>query len=175
MIFSHRLTYAFLNHFFKQKILVMGSTIEKTIEILNDLILINSDRSTAYEKAMKLIAVEDSELAQIFKTMASDSRKYLYELAGHLDPSGQEFLKVIPPTSGRVYQKWTGEKNSFIGKDRYSLLSSSELEEKAIENAYNEVMKEELPEEIKNIIAEQKNNLQKSYDRIRSMQQMQHA
>ena len=151
----------------------MDTTVERTIAILNDLILINSDRSTAYEKAMKQTVTEDPELAKVFKTMAADSRKYLYELAGHLDPSGQEFLKVIPPTSGRIYQEWSNERKKIVGKDRETVVASSKEGEKAIGRAYDEAMKEAISDEVKQVIAEQKNNLRKALDRINSLQQVQ--
>jgi len=147
---------------------------EITIEVLNDLILINSDRTTIYEKLMKQIISDDPELGQIFKTIAADSRKYLYELAGHLDPSGQEFLKAIPPSSGKIYQVWASEKRVLTGKDRQALLDSCERCEKAIDNAYSEAMKQEITEEVRHVIAEQKNSLKKVYDRIKNLHQMQH-
>lgn len=149
-------------------------TIERTLEILNDLILINSDRSTAYEKAMKQIISDDPELGQFFKTMAADSRNYLYELAGHLDPSGQEFIKVIPPTSGRIYQAWSNEKKNFNGKDRMALLDFCDTMEKALEKAYDEAIREEITKDVRQVIEEQKKILQRSYGRIKELQQVQH-
>ena len=153
----------------------MDITMERTIEVLNDLILINSDSSTVYEKEMKQIVSDDPELAHIFKTMAADSRKYLYELAGHLDPSGQEFIKVIPPTSGRIYQSWSNEKRITNGKDRNGLLEFCETMRKATEKAYEEAMKEEVTEKVKQIIAAQKNSLKRSYASIKELQQVQHV
>jgi len=153
----------------------MDMATEITIEVLNDLILINSDRTTIYEKLMKQIISDDPELGQIFKTIAADSRKYLYELAGHLDPSGQEFLKAIPSSSGKIYQVWASEKRVLTGKDRHAaLLDSCEVCEKAIDNAYNEAMKQEITEGVRQVIAEQKNSLKKVYDRIKNLHQMQH-
>ena len=153
----------------------MDKTGEKTIEVLNDLILINSDRSTAYEKAMRQIGSIDVELFQTFKTFAAESHKYLYELAGHLDPSGQELLKGIPTTNGKIYAAWENAKTIFNEKDRQALLVSSEICEKAIQKAYDEALNVEIPEEIKQIIAEQRNDLGKAFDRISKLHEVQQA
>lgn len=153
----------------------MDTMEERTISVLNDLILINSERSTAYEKAMKQIVTDDPGLAQVFKVIAADSRKYLYELAGQLDPSGQEFIKVIPPASGQLYQEWVNEKRIFPGKDRQALLDSCEFGETAISKAYEEALRQEITGEVKRLIAEQKNDLCKAHDKIRELQQLQHV
>ena len=151
----------------------MSTANEKIVEVLNDLILINSDRSTAYEKAMKQAAGDDADVIRLFKNMAANSRKYLYELAGHIDPSGQELFKNIPFTNGKSYAVWANARTNFKINDRQALLASSGICEVAIEKAYDEALKEEIPEEIKQVIAQQKNELKKNREKIKRLHAMQ--
>ena len=151
----------------------MSTTNEKIVEVLNDLILVNSDRSTIYERAVKQVNEEDTDVLKLFKSIAADSRRYLYELAGHIDPSGQELFKNIPLTNGRIYAVWVNAKTNFKVSEKQGLLVSSGICESAIEKTYDEALMEELPEEIKQVINEQKNDIKRYRDKIKNLHEMQ--
>jgi hypothetical protein len=48
---------------------------KETIEVLNDLIQINNDRITGYEKAIKETKAEDEDLKILFATMIAESHR----------------------------------------------------------------------------------------------------
>ena len=56
----------------------METTIEKTTEILNDLIIINNDRFQGYQKAIE--QVEDNDLKDFFSFYSNQSKRYNAEL-----------------------------------------------------------------------------------------------
>jgi hypothetical protein len=85
----------------------MITTNEKLTEVLNDLIQINNDRITGYEKASKETEKVDVDLRAIFSKMADESRKYKSELTEEVSRLGGEpatgttnLGKIIPGVDG---------------------------------------------------------------------------
>ncbi|MEJ0104860.1 MAG: hypothetical protein WDO19_20900 [Bacteroidota bacterium] len=56
-------------------------TSEETIEILNDLVLINNDRITGYERARQELKGEDADLKLLFLKFIDQSRGHRNQLA----------------------------------------------------------------------------------------------
>ena len=79
------------------------STNEKLTEVLNDLIQINNDRVTGYEKASDEAKSIDVDLQATFNKMANESRKYVAELTNEVQRLGGEPLRVQP-----IAAKFTG-------------------------------------------------------------------
>src|SRR6476620_1793065 len=117
----------------------MITTNEKLTEILNDLIQINNDRITGYEKASKEVEGVDVDLKAVFAKMADESRKYKAELTQEVTRVGGE-----PATGttnlGKIYRVWMDVKATFSGHDRQSALESCEFGEDAAQKAYREAL-----------------------------------
>ena len=82
--------------------------IEHQISALNDLVKINNDRVTGYEKAIE--GVTDPDLKMLFTEYIDDSKKYIAELRDHLhvlggDPSTGTTL------AGKFYHTWIDVKS----------------------------------------------------------------
>jgi len=107
--------------------------IEHQISALNDLVKINNDRITGYEKATE--GTSDVDLKQLFAEYIEDSKRYNAELRDQLqvlggDPSGSTTL------AGKLYHTWIDVKAKFTGKDRLSILSDCEYGEDVSNAAY---------------------------------------
>ena len=61
---------------------------KETIEILNDLLVINNDRVEGYEKAVKELDAENAELRVIFSNNAEQSKKFSSILQQTVKESG---------------------------------------------------------------------------------------
>ncbi len=141
---------------------------ENLSETLNDLVRINHDRITGYEKAAEQAESVDVDLKVIFNKMATESRDYVKQLDEKVlslggKPSGDSTF------AGKIYRTWMDVKNTFTGSDRTSILASCEFGEDAAQKAYNEALESdaEIDAETRQLIMEQKNSLKTSHDIIK--------
>ena len=107
--------------------------IEHQISALNDLVKINYDRITGYEKGIE--GTEDDDLKTLFANYIEQSRKNIAELTEHLHVLGGD-----PATgttlAGKFYHAWIDVKARFTKKDRHSILSDCEYGEDVANAAY---------------------------------------
>jgi len=152
----------------------MKSTRENTIEVFNDLIKVNNDRVEGYEKAAKEVKDEDADLRELFNTMADESRELSGALTNYVQVTGEKTAKGTS-TEGKIYRMWMDVKATFSGNDRKSILASCEAGEDAAQRSYEKALEEDLSEEGRQIITEQKNKLRRSHDKIKNLRDIQHA
>ncbi|HWK07554.1 MAG TPA: PA2169 family four-helix-bundle protein [Puia sp.] len=141
---------------------------EKTIEVLNDLIRINIDRVSGYEKASHEEKNTDIGARNIFYKMAMESRSYINELhAEVLHLGGAPVAKNT--ISGRIYLFWLDLKAGFSGLDTQSLLVASEYGEQAIQKAYEWALSlgVDLPYKITSMIRDQQVALRRALDLVK--------
>ncbi|MEJ7611113.1 MAG: PA2169 family four-helix-bundle protein [Ferruginibacter sp.] len=149
---------------------------DKLIEVLNDLVEINTDRITGYEKASKETKDIDIDLQAIFNKMADESRKYKAELSQEVTRLGGT------PAEGRtglgsIYQVWMDVKATFTGHDRQSALESCEFGEDAAQKAYRDALASdaEIDADTRQLITSQQSSLKTSHDIIKQYRDMHKA
>ncbi len=150
--------------------------LEKTVDILNDLIQINHDRVRGYEKAAEETNSDDADLRTLFNDFANDSRGYAAELSALVKDLGAE------PSSdttqrGKIYRAWMDVKAAVTGSSRKAILGSCEYGEDAAQRAYERALEdsEEIPADIRQKITDQKNRLRQGHDRVKAMRDRQNA
>jgi uncharacterized protein (TIGR02284 family) len=143
---------------------------EKTSEVLNDLVRINNDRITGYERAAKDADAKDADLKALFTRMADESRQYVNELTNYVARTGEEPAKETT-VSGKIYRAWMDVKATFTGKNRKAILASCEYGEDAAQRAYDSALASdaEISTEVRQLIMDQKTNLKQSHDKIKAM------
>lgn len=147
-------------------------TMNKTTEVLNDLLRINNDRIEGYEKATS--ETQDLDLKTLFRNMSDESRKYVNELTALIKTYGGDPVTRSTTASGKIYRVWMDVKATFTGKDRQSVLNACEFGEDAAQSAYRDALASEgLSVEARELISEQKTNLRKSHDLIKKYRDMQ--
>lgn len=114
-------------------------TNEKLAEVLNDLIEINNDRVTGYQKAVEETKDLDVDLQAVFNNLANDSRKYAAELSQEVNKIGAEPVTGTTNT-GKIYRVWMDVKATFTGHDRQTVLNNCEFGEDAAQKAYNDAL-----------------------------------
>lgn len=150
------------------------TTNDKLTEVLNDLIQINTDRITGYEKAANETKDIDVDLQALFLKMADESRKYKAELS-------QEVIRLGgTPAEGRtglgkIYQVWMSVKATFTGNDRKSALEACEYGEDAAQKAYRDALSSdaEIDADTRQLITSQQASLKTSHDIIKKYRDMQ--
>lgn len=146
------------------------------IEVLNDLIRINHDRTEGYHKAVEDLKVTDIDLKTMFTSMANTSVQYANALAAEVRNLGGDPAKDTTQ-SGKLYRVWMDIKSGITARDRKSVLSLCEFGEDAALKAYKHALESdaEIPADIRQLIMDQKGNLQGSHDvvkRYRDMHEM---
>ena len=149
---------------------------DKLVEVLNDLVEINTDRITGYEKASKETKDIDIDLQAMFNKMADESRKYKAELVQEVTRLGGT------PAEGRtglgsIYQVWMDVKATFTGHDRQSALESCEFGEDAAQKAYRDALASdaEIDADTRQLITSQQTSLKTSHDIIKKYRDMHKA
>lgn len=140
----------------------------ETIEILNDLILINNDRIAGYEKAEAEAGDLENDLRAMFTKLADESRNNVLDLKSHVTRLGSE-----PATgtmlSGKLYRIWMDIRATFTSDNRHAVLENAEMGEDAAKKAYEEALQSnDLPADIRQLILSQYTAIQAAHDTIRT-------
>lgn len=144
-------------------------TNEKLVEVLNDLIEINNDRVTGYEKAVEETKDLDVDLQAIFHSMANDSRKYAAELTQEVNKLGGVADTNATTNSGKIYRIWMDVKATFTGHSRQAVLENCEFGEDAAQKAYTEALASdaEMGSDVRQLITEQQASLKVAHNLIK--------
>ena len=144
------------------------ATNDKLVEVLNDLVEINNDRITGYEKAVDETKDLDIDLQGIFHKMADESRGYKAELAQEVSRLGGQTAEGTT-NLGKIYRVWMDVKATFTGHDRQSVLESCEFGEDAAQKAYRDALASdaEMNADTRQLITSQQASLKTSHDMIK--------
>ena len=137
---------------------------KKILSILDDLIRINIDRITGYEKAAHEENTSDPGWRARFYRLATDSRSYVNNLHAEVIRLGG--APVTQATlSGKIYLHWLEANNRFDGSDFLSLLAACRVAEKAVQTAYHQALDEpeHLPPAIYDLLETQLWALERAY------------
>lgn len=142
---------------------------KKTIEVLNDLIKINIDRITGYDKAIKDLDNSEVMLKTLFAEVSNDSVDIKQQLIDQVVALGGEPAddRTVP---GKIYQAWMDVKATFTGHDTGAILEACEFGEDAAQKAYKDALKDSdnYSSDINQMIMNQKNLLKVSHDQIKA-------
>ena len=146
------------------------------IEVLNDLIRINHDRTEGYHKAVEELKPTDIDLKTMFTNMANTSVQYANALSTEVRNLGGS-PAADSTQSGKLYRVWMDIKSGITARDRKSVLSLCEFGEDAALKAYNLALESdaEIPADIRQLIVEQKTALQSSHDVVKRYRDMHEA
>jgi uncharacterized protein (TIGR02284 family) len=142
---------------------------KETIEVLNDLIQINNDRITGYEKAIRETKPEDDDLKVLYATMIAESHRNKIALASEVQAMGAE-VEQGTTTSGKIYRAWMDVKTLFTGHNRHTILANCEAGEDAAQRAYRTALEHEaLPAYIRELLVRQEESLKAGHDEIKAL------
>lgn len=149
-------------------------TIEKSVEVLNDLIEINNDRVAGFEHASKELAGNDADLKAVFQNLSRESRRYVQELTAAVNRIGGE-AETGTSGAGSIHRAWLDVKATFSGHDRKSILEECERGEDAIKKAYKSALNDDngLSADLKTLIAQQQAGIINGHDKIKYLRDSQ--
>ncbi|MBK0378457.1 ferritin-like domain-containing protein [Mucilaginibacter segetis] len=144
-------------------------TIEKSIEVLNDLIEINNDRIAGFEKAIADIRDENVDLKELFQQYSAQSRRFSQELTQLVASEGGE-AETGNSAGGTLHRAWIDVKSLFSNNDRASILNEAERGEDAIKKAYKQALSEgELSVDATTRVSTQAQEINAAHDRIKAL------
>jgi uncharacterized protein (TIGR02284 family) len=146
------------------------------IEVLNDLIRINHDRTEGYHKAVEELKPTDIDLKTMFTNMANSSVQYANALSTEVRNLGGN-PATDSTQSGKLYRVWMDIKAGVSARDRKSVLALCEFGEDAALKAYNLALESdaEIPADTRQLIVEQRSSIQNSHDVVKRYRDMHEA
>src|ERR1700712_285216 len=117
-------------------------TKEITVDTLNDLVLINNDRITGYERALAELDEQDADLNPVFTNYIKQSQQCKMELGTEIQSYGED-METGSTTSGKLYRAWMDVKAIFTGHDRKAVLENCHAGEHAAQAAYESALEDE--------------------------------
>ncbi|MEX2231541.1 MAG: PA2169 family four-helix-bundle protein [Cyclobacteriaceae bacterium] len=146
------------------------------IEVLNDLIRINYDRTEGYHKAVEELKPTDIDLKTMFTNMANTSAQYSNALAAEVRNLGGS-PAADSTQSGKLYRVWMDIRSGISARDRKSVLALCEFGEDAALKAYNLGLESdaEIPSGIRQLIMDQRSSIQSSHDVVKRYRDMHEA
>lgn len=142
---------------------------EMTVDTLNDLVLINNDRITGYERALQELDEQDADLKPIFTNYIQQSQQCKMELGTEIQSYGED-METGSTSSGTLYRAWMDIKAVFTGHDRETVLANCEAGEDAAQIAYKTALEdEELPAYLREIITRQQEVLRTAHNEVKSL------
>lgn len=142
---------------------------KKVIEVLNDLIQINNDRITGYERALKELKDESSDLRVLFEGYIDQSRNIRNQLGTEVQALHGK-MDDGTTASGKIYRAWMDVKAVFTGKDRQTVLENCEFGEDAAQKAYKSALNTEgLPGYLLQLISKQQEELKGAHDEVKAL------
>jgi uncharacterized protein (TIGR02284 family) len=149
---------------------------KELIQVLNDLIRINHDRTEGYHKAVEELKPTDIDLKTMFTNMANTSVQYANALAAEVRNLGGD-PAADSTQSGKLYRVWMDIKSGITARDRKSVLALCEFGEDAALKAYNLAMESdaEIPADVRQLVMDQRSSLQSSHDVVKRYRDMHEA
>lgn len=140
----------------------------KSISILNDLIVINNDRVEGYKTAY--IEAEETDLKILLEGFQETSERNIVELSAAVRHLGGEIEEGTRAT-GKFFRFWMDFKATLTGNNRGTILDSCEFgEDKALE-AYETALdhKEDLAPDQIAMIQRQQAQIQADHDKVKAL------
>jgi uncharacterized protein (TIGR02284 family) len=154
----------------KKLIIMIATTNKRLAGVLNDLIQINNDRVTGYEKAANEIKSVDYSLESKFHRLAQDSQRFSFQLSQRVRELGGEPASSTT-ASGKIYRVWMDVKGVFSGHDPKTVLENCEFGEDAAQRAYRLALETDADwdAETRQMIIEEQSALRASHDEIKAL------
>lgn len=139
---------------------------DKNVKLLNGLIDISRDGMEGFRKCAE--DADDSQLKMYFQDRAKDCEEAVQTLSTEVRQYGGE-----PDTSGTItgglHRAWIDIKTALTNKDNLAVLEECERAEDTAVTAYENALKEEMPDNLRSLIGRQLEGARKNHQRVRQL------
>jgi uncharacterized protein (TIGR02284 family) len=149
-------------------------TIERSVEVLNNLIEINNDRNAGFAHTGQGLDVNDNDLRTLFSELKEQSRMNVLELGTAINQQGGK-PEMELSNDGTIHRAWLDFKGAFSGHDRKSILSECERGEDIINKAYQDAAAEDsgLSNDSRQLVLNQQHGIIASHNKIKTLRDSQ--
>lgn len=142
----------------------------KLISVLNDLILINTERVIELKKRIKSVG-RNSGLASLFSKMMKESNQFKGQLIEEVEKKNGKVLKKVIGNTTKLSDLWRELKSWMVEKKELSELEMEQFYMKAILKVYEEALfvVPNISADTLDLIATQKASLRKSCKAIEAI------
>jgi len=139
---------------------------EETVEKLQKLIRYNFDSYEGFQKSAE--EIENPHLASLFQDLAHERSAMATELQEYVEWNHEE-AEEDGSALGAVHRAWIGIRGKLSDGDAYTVLSEAERGEDAIQEAYEDVLKDIPGSALNDVIQQQYARIKAAHDRIRDL------
>lgn len=147
---------------------------EQVVKTLNQLIKLCNDGNRGYKEAAEQI--ENDEIRTILYRLSQQRALFEAELKNEVRNLGGDVEDRGPDESegtllGNLHRKWIDIKDKLTSKDYEAILEECKRGDKTAYEAYEEALKENLPEFIKEMLVSQLHLIKGAYTQLQEFQQ----
>ena len=137
------------------------------IHVLNDLILINTDRIVELKKRINDLG-NNSEIVPLFKRLMKESSEFKEQLIHEVQRKGGAVITKVVGNTSKIYDSWKELKDWLLQKKDLSLLEMVQFDIKAALMVYKEAVfvVANIPADTLDLIATQKAHLREDWAKI---------
>ena len=139
---------------------------EKNITLLNGLIETSRDGVEGFKKCAE--DAHDPQLKIYFQDRAKSCEEAVRTLSDEVRQYGGEPDKS-GTAKGALHRVWIDFKTALTNKDNLAVLEECERAEDVALAAYEDALKEELPEKLRSLITQQLEGVKRNHDRVRQL------
>ena len=139
---------------------------DKAISVLNNLIETAKDGEQGFRTAAE--GLTDTQTKALFNEYAGQRAQMARELQEEVRKLGGDPEKS-GSTAGALHRGWIDIKAAVTGKDPHAIVAEAERGEDVAKNAYDEALKEPLPESARTIVQQQAAKVRQAHDRVRDI------
>lgn len=139
---------------------------EKNITLLNTLIETSRDGVEGFKKCAE--DAHDSKLKMYFIDRAKSCEEAVRTLSEEVSQCGGEPVKS-GTTKGALHRVWIDFKTALTSKDNLAVLEECERAEDIALAAYQEALKEDMPETLRSLINQQLEGVKRNHDQVRQL------
>ncbi len=145
---------------------------EKVINQLKKLIEICQEGKDGYRTAAEHI--KNPEYTQLFEQYADQRREFEQALSQHLvtDQEGSSLKATVADAAGAVHRGWINLKSAVTGGSNSAILNECERGDAAALEAYEEALREPMPNEISTLVRQQHEKIRAAYQKVKSLEEM---
>ena len=139
---------------------------EKSIDILNDLIETSRDGVEGFRKCAE--DGHDPQLKEYFQDRANSCEEAVRTLSEEVRKLGGE-PDTGGTTKGALHRLWIDFRTALTEKDNLAVLEECERAEDVALEAYQDALKDEIPENLRSLITQQLEGVKRNHDRVRQL------
>lgn len=145
----------------------MAEQLDPIVAHLNRLIETCMDGAEGYRTAAG--RVKNSELRTLFESYSQQRHQFVADLQDEVRRRGGQ-AEDAGSLAGTLHRGWIGLKSLVSGKDDGSVIGECERGEEVAKHAYEEVLKENWPPELTNLLQKHFAAVQEACERIRALE-----